>query len=103
MQSLVGEAEEQIAQLGKAIAEEVPSTEQQSQMSAIDGRMYQAVGPRWHKQDREKGIVPVELRNVDVESTWSKSGYRGWIQGYRLVLQCLLWPEPVVLFAALAS
>jgi hypothetical protein len=39
------------------------------------------------------------LRNVDTESTWSKSGYGGWLQGYRLVLQCLLWPQPVVLFA----
>jgi hypothetical protein len=100
LQSLIPEAEEQIAELGKAIALEIPPTQQQPQMSAIDGRMYEAVGPRWHKKDREKGIVPVELRNVDRDSAWSKSGYRGWVQGYRLVLQCLLGPEPIVLFAA---
>ena len=36
---------------------------------------------------------------MDTESAWSKSGYRGWVQGYRLVLQELLFPAPVPLFA----
>jgi hypothetical protein len=40
------------------------------------------------------------LRNLDEESAWSKSGYRGWVQGYRLVMQCLVWPAPIPLFAA---
>lgn len=39
------------------------------------------------------------MRNVDTERSWSKSGYRGWIQGYRLVLQTLVFPSPVALFA----
>jgi hypothetical protein len=47
-----------------------------------------------------KGLVPVGLRNVDTESTWSKSGYRGWVQGYRLTLQGLVFPFPVPIFAA---
>lgn len=34
------------------------------------------------------------------ESYWAKSGYRGWVQGYRLVLQGLVWPWPVPLWAA---
>jgi hypothetical protein len=36
---------------------------------------------------------------VDTESAWSKSGYRGWVQGYRLVLQGLVFSAPVPLFA----
>ena len=36
---------------------------------------------------------------MDTESAWSKSGYRGWVQGYRLVLQGLVFPTPVPLFA----
>src|SRR5262249_23576084 len=52
------------------------------------------------KSDRQKEIVPVGLRNVDIESKWSKSGYRGWVQGYRLVAQGLVFPEPVPIFAA---
>lgn len=98
--NLVPEAEAQIAALGQQILREVKPTAEQSEVSAIDGRMYQARGPKWHKQDRDKGLVPIGLRNVDRESKWSKSGYRGWVQGYRLLLQGLVFPAPVPIFAA---
>jgi len=97
---LVPVAEEQISLFGKRILAEVPIDENNSQVSATDGRMYQARGPLWHKKHRLEGIIPVGLRNVDRESKWSKSDYRGWVQGYRLVLQTLVFPEPVPLFAA---
>jgi hypothetical protein len=98
--ALVAEAEAQIAALGRVIVEEVKPGEEQTQVSAIDGRMYQAQGPRWHQQDREQARLPLGLRNIDTESKWSKSGYRGWVQGYRLVLQGLVFPCPVPIFAA---
>ncbi|MBC7930889.1 MAG: hypothetical protein H7Z38_10040 [Rubrivivax sp.] len=97
---LVPEAEAQIAALGQQIAAEVKPEVLQSEVSALDGRMYEACGPKWHKKDREKGHIPTGLRNVDTESKWSKSGYRGWVQGYRLLLQGLVFPEPVPIFAA---
>jgi hypothetical protein len=93
------EAEAQVQALGHQILAEVEPGPDAPQASAIDGRMYQAQGPRWHKRDREQGRIPAGLRNVDTESTWSKSGYRGWVQGYRLVLQGLVFPAPVPLFA----
>ncbi len=96
---LVPEAEAQIAALGQQIVTEVKPQADQSEVSAIDGRMYKAQGPLWHKKDRETGRIPVGLRNVDRESKWSKSGYRGWVQGYRLLLQGLVFPEPVPLTA----
>jgi hypothetical protein len=68
--------------------------------ASIDGRMYEALGPKWHQKQRKAGVIPRRLRNLDEESAWSKSGYRGWVQGYRLVLQCLVWPAPIPLFAA---
>ena len=40
---------------------------------------------------------------MDTESAWSKSGYRGWVQGYRVVLQGLVFPAPVPLFARWCS
>jgi hypothetical protein len=98
--ALVPEAEQQIALLGKEIVAEVQPAASQSQLSAIDGRMYEAQGPAWHKKDRNNGLVPVGLRNVDTQSKWSKSCYRGWVQGYRLILQGLAFPEPVPIFAA---
>ena len=93
------EAEAQVQALGHQILTEVEPGPDEPHASAIDGRMYQAQGPRWHKRDRAHGRIPAGLRNVDTESAWSKSGYRGWVQGYRLVLQALVFPAPVPLFA----
>jgi len=103
MRSLIPEAEAQVAALGHQIAQEVAPTGEQPQASAIDGRMYEAAGPLWHQKHRRDGRIPAGLRNVDAESSWSKSGYRGWVQGYRLVLQGLVFPAPVPLFAAWRS
>ena len=88
------EAEAQVAALGQQILADVVPRPDEPQASAIDGRMYQAQGPLWHKRDREQGRIPARLRNLDTESAWSKSGYRGWVQGYRLVLQGLVFPAP---------
>jgi len=96
----VAEAEAQIAALGQQILAEVKPEVDQSAVSALDGRRYEAQGPAWHKSSRQAGVVPTGLRNVDTESAWSKSGYRGWVQGSRLVLQSLVWPAPVPLVAA---
>jgi len=100
LSGLVPEAEQQIALLGDLIVTEVKPEADQPEVSAVDGRMYKAQGPKWHKGDRQKDLVPVGLRNVDTQSKWSKSGYRGWVQGYRLLLQGLAFPEPVPIFAA---
>ena len=93
------EAEAQGQRLGQQILAEVEPEPDQPQAAAIDGRMYQAQGALWHARAREQGRIPPRLRNVDTESAWSKSGYRGWVQGYRLVLQGLVFPAPVPLFA----
>jgi hypothetical protein len=93
------EAEAQVQALGQQILVEVEPGPDEPQAAAIDGRMYQAQGPLWHARDRAQERIPPGLRNVDTESAWSKSGYRGWVQGYRLVLQGLVFPAPVPLFA----
>jgi hypothetical protein len=93
------EADAQVQALGHQILGEVAPGPDAPQASAIEGRMSQAQGPLWHKRDRDQGRVPVGLRKVDTESAWSKSGYRGWVQGYRLVLHGLIFPAPVPLLA----
>lgn len=100
---LVPETETQIRALGAVIATEVESAPEQSQVGILDGRMYKATGPRWHKADRALGRVPPELRNVDTDAAWSKSGYRGWVQGYRLLLAGLALPHPVPTWATWRS
>ena len=99
LNTLVPAAEAQIAALGQIIRDEIPPGEDECDASAIDGRMYEACGPKWHSGDRAEGHLPVGLRNVDTESQWSKSGYRQWVQGYRLVQQGLVFPLPVPLWA----
>jgi len=99
MQALIPAAEAQIATLGQDIAQEVSASDEAPQVSAIDGRMYEAHGPLWHQKHRKQGVIPSGLRNVDTESKWSKSGYRGWVQGYRLLMQVLVFPAPVPLTA----
>jgi hypothetical protein len=103
LKRLLPEMEAQVAALGQQLREEVQPDARQPQTSAIDGRMYDAQGPKWHKKHRLKGSIPQGLRNVDTESAWFKSGYRGWVQGYRLVLQGLVFPYPVPLFATWQS
>jgi hypothetical protein len=98
---LTATGEEQIAAFGFKILAALAIENQL--VSAIDGRMYAACGPLWHKQDRQHGVIPSKLRNVDQESEWFKSGYRGWVQGYRLILQGLVFPAPVPLFATWRS
>ena len=97
---LIPEAEQQIARLGNQLVRQVQTLDERSQLSAIDGRRYEAAGPKWHKKDRLQQRLPAGLRNVDQESRWSKSGYRGWVQGYRLIVQGLVFPQPVPIFAA---
>jgi hypothetical protein len=102
LKSLLCAAEEQICCLGKQLLAEFAGGSGEPappQVSATDGRMYQSSGAKWHKKDRLAGVIPAGLRSVDCESSWSKSHYRGWVQGYRLVLQTLVFPEPVPLFA----
>jgi hypothetical protein len=99
LQTTLPEGEVQVQTLGQQILAEVELGPDNPQASAIDGRMYQAQGPLWPARDREPGRVPPTLRNVDTASAWSKSGYRGWVQGSRLVLQGLVFPVPVPLFA----
>ncbi len=63
----IEEAQEQINAFGNIIMKEIKLEAENSEVSAIDGRMYEAVGPAWHKSSRQEGIVPVELRNVDIQ------------------------------------
>lgn len=53
-----------------------------AEVVAVDKKMIKAQGPLWHKADRQLNKIPAGLRGVDRDSSWSKSYYRGWVQGY---------------------
>ena len=44
--------------------------------------MNRAKGPKWHKKQKDKGIIPKNLRGIDKEATWCKSKADGWVYGH---------------------
>jgi hypothetical protein len=50
--------------------------------AAIDSTVLTARGGVWHKKDREKGVVP--HTSIDTEAHWTKSGWHGWVYGWKL-------------------
>ena len=51
---------------------------------AIDSTVPRGKGGVWHKKDREKGEVP--HTSIDTDAHWTKSGWHGWIYGWKLHL-----------------
>lgn len=49
---------------------------------AIDSTILSARGGVWHKRDRQRGIVP--HTSIDTEAHWTKSGWHGWVYGWKL-------------------
>jgi hypothetical protein len=50
--------------------------------AAIDSTVLRAKGGVWHKKHREKGEVP--HTSIDTEAHWTKSGWHGWVYGWKL-------------------
>ena len=49
---------------------------------AIDSTVLRARGGVWHQKDRAAGVVP--QRSIDTEAHWTKSGWHGWVYGWKL-------------------
>jgi len=52
--------------------------------AAIDSTVLRAKGGIWHKKHREQGVVP--HTSIDTEAHWTKSGWHGWVYGWKLHL-----------------
>lgn len=51
---------------------------------AFDSTPLRALGGVWHKKHREAGTVP--HTSIDTEAHWTKSGWHGWVYGWKLHL-----------------
>ena len=51
---------------------------------ALDSTALQAKGGVWHKKDRQRGVVP--HTSIDTEAGRTKSGWHGWVYGWKLHL-----------------
>jgi len=83
---------EQIGCLGRYLVEVLKPWESRGRAVALDSTVLQAKGGVWHKKDREAGVVPHS--SIDTEAGWTKSGWHGWVYGWKLHLAicvCEVW------------
>ena len=83
---------EQIGCLGRHLVEVLRPWEKKGRAVALDSTTLQAKGGVWHKKDREAGRVP--HTSIDTEAGWTKSGWHGWVYGWKLHLAicvCGVW------------
>lgn len=69
--------------------------------ATIDSTPLRGNGGVWHKADREKGIVP--HTSIDTEAHWTKSGWHGWVYGWKLHLVVTVAAVWIPLAAELTS
>ncbi len=92
LQALPERLPEQIGCLGRHLVEVLKPWESRGRAVALDSTTLQAKGGVWHKKDREAGIVPHTA--IDTEAGWTKSGWHGWVYGWKLHLAiavCEVW------------
>ena len=76
----------QIACLGRELVESIEPWARCGRAAALDSTLLRARGGVWHKKDREKGEVP--HTSIDTEAHWGKSGWHGWVYGWKLHIAC---------------
>lgn len=75
---------QRIGLLGRRLVELMKPWERSGRAVAIDSTVLFARGGVWHKKDREAGVVP--HTSIDTEAGWTKSGWHGWVYGWKLHL-----------------
>src|SRR5262249_33614965 len=74
----------QIGCLGRRLVAQIQPWAEGGRAAALDSTPLRASGGAWHKHDREQGIVP--HTSIDTEAHWTKSGWHGWVYGWKLHL-----------------
>jgi hypothetical protein len=74
----------QIGCLGRYLVDVLCPWPDGSPLAAMDSTALRAQGGVWHKKDREAGVVPHS--SIDTEAHWTKSGWHGWVYGWKLHL-----------------
>lgn len=75
---------EWIAYLGEHLVELFHPWEHSARAAAMDSTVLRARGAVWHQKDRKVGVIP--NTSIDTDAHWTKSGWHGWVFGYKLHL-----------------
>jgi hypothetical protein len=84
LNALPGTLPARIASLGAYLVARIQPWETSGRAVAIDSTVLQARGGVWHKKHRDAGEVP--HTSIDTEAHWTKSGWHGWVYGWKLHL-----------------
>jgi hypothetical protein len=101
LKALPNSLPEQIGCLGRHLVEVLNPWESRGRAVALDSTVLQAKGGVWHKKDRERGVVP--HTSIDTEAAWTKSGWHGWVYGWKLHLAITVAGMWIPLSARLTS
>ena len=74
----------QVARLGEHLLALLEPFRDHGRAVAIGSTPLRARGGVWHKRHREAGEVP--HTSIDTEAHWTKSGWHGWVYGWKLHL-----------------
>jgi hypothetical protein len=72
----------QIGCLGRYLVDLIRPWTTCGRAASIDSTVLRANGGVWHKKHREQGVVP--HTSIDTEAGWTKSGWHGWVYGWKL-------------------
>ncbi len=72
----------QIGCLGRQLVSLIQPWVTSGRAVAIDRTLLRARGGVWHQKHREKGELP--HTSIDPEAHWTKSGWHGWVYGWKL-------------------
>jgi len=91
----------QIGCFGRYLVELIAPWASCGRAVALDSTVLRSNGGVWHKKDREKGQVPHS--SIDTEAHWTKSGWHGWVYGWKLHIACAVAAVWIPLSAELTS
>lgn len=74
----------QIGCLGRALVDVTGAWLHHGRAVALDSTLLRAPGGVWHVKQRAAGWLPVVT--LDVDANWGKSGWHGWVWGWKLPL-----------------
>jgi hypothetical protein len=74
----------QIGCLGHYLVQEIQPWTTWGRAVAVDSTVLQAHGGVWHTKHRQAGVVP--HTSIDTEAGWTRSGWHGWVYGWKLHL-----------------
>jgi len=72
----------QIGCLGRYLVDVLTPWPDGSPLAALDSTALRAQGGVWHQKHRAAGVVP--HTSIDTEAHWTKSGWHGWVYGWKL-------------------